>query len=74
MDRDQAGGDPERIHLTGTVFQDVGERLLVAVVPGHDVIDEVRLHADRDEILHHTRELVGDRQRLNLCAGDLRRR
>ena len=74
VDRDQAGGDAKGIHLAGTVLEDVGERLLVGVVLRHDVIDEVRLHADGDEILHDARELVGDRQGLNLCAGDLRRR
>ena len=74
VDRDQAGGDPEGIHLARTVLEDVGERPLVGVVLRDDVIDEVRLHADGDEILHDARELVGDRQRLNLCAGDLRGR
>ena len=74
VDRDQARGDAERIHLTGTILEDVGQRPLVGVVPRHDVVDEVRLHADGDEILHDARELVGDRQRLNLRAGDLRRR
>ena len=59
---------PERSSRTS------GSGRLVGVVLGHDVVDEMGLDGDRDEVLHHAGELVGDGEAWILpraiCAGD----
>ena len=72
--RHETRGDAERVHLTRTILEDVGTRLLVGVVLRHDVVDEVRLDGDGDQVLDDVRELVGDGERLNLSPRNLLRR
>ena len=71
VNRHQPGRDAERVHLARPILEDVGPRLPVGVVLRDHVVDEVGLDADRNQVLHHAGELVGDGQRLDLRARDV---